>query len=306
MRQMSPQWQTREVADVLLWLRRFNEGRADKVQFFGVEYYLTGQLAYDALDGYVARTAPERLDEVRRHLQAIRPPTPNIFEYIEQLAQVADKAPYLDHARQVQALVESIPHPAEDDDHAIATHHARQIVSFYEHNSMSFADGLVYRDQHAAENVAWWRDLTGDRIAYWAASAHTANAADLRIAVPPQPDLRYASAGSYLRQRFGERYLSIGFTFDHGTVALGPGQTAPMPPPPTEWFEQPLGDVPDDQFALDLRRRAPQPVQRWRDGPLVTRGLADAGPASYISGASLAEWFDVIVHRQTVTAAGGV
>ena len=48
---MSPQWQTREVADVLRWLREFNAGRADKVRFFGVEYYLTGRW----------RTTPRRL-----------------------------------------------------------------------------------------------------------------------------------------------------------------------------------------------------------------------------------------------------
>ena len=51
MRQMSPQWQSRQVADV------------------GVESYLLGALAYDAVDAYVARTAPGRLAELRRHLR---------------------------------------------------------------------------------------------------------------------------------------------------------------------------------------------------------------------------------------------
>jgi erythromycin esterase len=38
---MGPQWQSREVADVLRWLRAFNTGRPDSVRFVGVEYYLT-------------------------------------------------------------------------------------------------------------------------------------------------------------------------------------------------------------------------------------------------------------------------
>lgn len=42
MRQMSPQWQSREVAAVLQWLRDYNAGHADKVRFVGVEYYLLG------------------------------------------------------------------------------------------------------------------------------------------------------------------------------------------------------------------------------------------------------------------------
>ena len=34
----------------LAWLRDYNTGRPDKVQFVGVEYYLTGQVAYDAVE----------------------------------------------------------------------------------------------------------------------------------------------------------------------------------------------------------------------------------------------------------------
>jgi erythromycin esterase len=42
-------------------------------------------------------------------------------------------------------------------------------------------------------------------------------------------------------------------------------------------------------------------VRRWLDAPLKTRGLADGNPDSYMDGGSLAQWFDVIVHRQEVT-----
>jgi erythromycin esterase-like protein len=82
-RQMSPQWQSRQVAAVLRWLRDYNAGQADKVQFVGVEYYLTQRLAYDAVDAYVAKAAPQRLAELRRHLRVIRPVTSNMFEHIQ-------------------------------------------------------------------------------------------------------------------------------------------------------------------------------------------------------------------------------
>src|SRR5215218_1622365 len=109
MAQMSPQWQSRQVADVLGWLRDYNAGHADKVRFVGVEYYLLRALAYDAVDAYVARTAPERLAEPRRHLQVIRPSTANMFAYIQWYLSVPDKAPYLRHARRVYALVKACP-----------------------------------------------------------------------------------------------------------------------------------------------------------------------------------------------------
>jgi erythromycin esterase len=52
--QMLAQWHSLKVAGVLHWLRGYNTGRSDKVWFVGVEYYLTGEPAYDA----VAAKAP--------------------------------------------------------------------------------------------------------------------------------------------------------------------------------------------------------------------------------------------------------
>jgi erythromycin esterase len=211
------------------------------------------------------------------------------------------KQPSIDEARAVLALVEDLPHAPDDRDHALAVQQARQIVSFYEHLNLSEAGALVYRDAHAAENLRWWHDFTGDTIAYWAASPHTANAPDLRIARPPDPDMRFPSAGSYLRGWFGPRYLSIGFTFDHGTVSLGGGETAAMLQPAQGWFEQPLGGTGIEQFALDLRSPAPPPVQNWLTSLISTRGLPNFGPDSFIDGGTLTQWFDVIVHPQEVT-----
>lgn len=304
MRQMSPQWQSREVADVLRWLRDYNAGHADKVRFVGVEYYLLGTLAYDAVEAHVARVALGRLAELRRHLRPIRPRTSNPFEHIQWYLSMADKRPYIRHAHQVHALVERLPHRPGDRAHALALHHARQIVSFYGHYSLPqppASDSLVYRDAHAAQNLRWWRNFSGDKVAYWAASAHTANAPRLRVAVPPDPDWHYPTAGSYLRRWYGRQYRSIGFTFDHGTVSLGPEGTVTLPPPARDWFERPFGKVGVDQFALDLRRPAPSPVRRWLDGPIRTRGFADRGPDSSMAGGTLAQWFDVIVHRQELT-----
>jgi erythromycin esterase-like protein len=301
MRQMSPQWQSRQVADVLRWLRDFNAGRADKVQFFGVEYYFTRPLAYDAVEAYVASSAPERLPELRTHLHVIRPSTSNMFEHIGWYTSVADKEPYVRHARQVHELVSGLPHRPGDRAHELTLHHARQIVSFYEHFALPQGESLVYRDAHAAQNLRWWREYSGGKVAYWAASAHTANAPQLRIAVPPDPDMRFPSAGSYLRRWYGQRFLSIGFTFDHGTVSLGDGETAAMPQPAPDWLERPLGEVGAEQLAVDLRAPAPPPVRGWLEAPLKTRGLPDGGPDSHMAGGSLAQWFDVIVHRQELT-----
>jgi erythromycin esterase len=298
---MTGQWQSRPVADLLRWLRGYNAGRADKVRFVGVEYYYTGPEAYDAVEAHVARVAPNRLAALRVDLRVLRPTTETMPQYVQWYAAVADKRPYIRQAHDLYRIVAGVPHSAGDRAHALALHHARQIVSFYEHFNLPGNAQNVYRDARAAQNLRWWRQRTGDKIVYWAAAPHTAAAPDLRIVVPPGPDFRYPAVGSYLRRWYGDRYLSIWFTFDHGSVGFLPADIVTMPAPAPTWFEHPLGGIRLHQFALDLRPPAPVPVRRWLNASITTRGLPQAGPTSHITGGTAAQWFDMIIHVQVVT-----
>jgi erythromycin esterase len=85
---MTPQWHSAEVADVLRWLRDYNTGRTDQVRFMGVDYYLTGQAAYDAITEHVARVAPQRLPALRELFRLLRPTTPDVFQHIRQYMSV--------------------------------------------------------------------------------------------------------------------------------------------------------------------------------------------------------------------------
>jgi erythromycin esterase-like protein len=298
LRQTGGGWATREVADMLTWLRSYNAGRAehDQVQFVGVEYYTTFRPAYEIVDDYVAETAPDQVAELNAHLEPLRPRKDTAFAHAQwYMNDVEDKQPYVEDARAVYDLVARI---APGD--SVALHAARQIRLFYEHYTLPFADALVSRDANAAANLRWWRETGHDRIVYWAASAHSGVIPELRITAPPGPDMVFPSVGSYLHRWYGRDYRSIGFTFDHGTLA---GRQ--VPPPAPDWFERPFGATRHDQLLLDLREPAPAPVRHWLHGPVTTRGFVDHDPPyeSYASGGTLAQWFDVIVHRQVVTAA---
>ncbi|TDD40235.1 erythromycin esterase family protein [Actinomadura sp. KC06] len=301
-RDMSFQWRTREMADVLRWLRAYNAGQKEKVRFVGVEYYFTRPLAYDGIKAYVAKTAPERLPELRKH-KIVRPWTSDMPVYTSWFKEkVEDKRSYVRHARQVYELVKDLPDGGRD--HEVALHHARQIVSFYEHFLLEFNEANAYRDAHAAKNLAWWRTHSGgDKIVYWGASAHTSNAPELHVTAQNGQDLRYPTAGSHLRRRYGQRYRSIGFTLGHGEASLGPGQTVALARPAPNWFERRFGEVRAAQFVLDLRSPTPAPVRRWLDAPAATRGLPHFGAGSTTTGGSLSQWFDVIVHRHEVSPA---
>jgi erythromycin esterase len=120
--------------------------------------------------------------------------------------------------------------------------------------------------------------MSGGRVAYWAASPHTANAPQLRIVRPGAPDLRFASAGAHLHRSYGTRYVSIGFTADHGQVVGDPGQAMDVVTPSPGWFEAPFGEVPHAAFGVDLRTAGgPAAVRRWLHDPITMRGLPQAG-----------------------------
>jgi erythromycin esterase len=300
--QMSRVFRNREVADVLTWLREYNRTHRDQVRFTGVEYFATRPLAYDAVETYLRRAAPATLPAAREHLRVIRPCTDDMGAYLRWFLEVDDKDRYVGSATALYDLVAAVPHRTGDRGHALALQHARQIRSFY--TAFSMPDNTAYRDARAAENVHWWHRYSRDKIVYWAASAHTADVAELRLTRPGQPDATFASAGSYLRDWYGDRYRSIGFTFDRGEYEVEPGQRVPLPPPAGSWFERPLGAVRHDQFLLDLRRPVPAPVREWLHRPLVTRGVPEAGHGSTMSGGTPAGWFDLLVHRQEVSPAG--
>ncbi|MEV4224519.1 erythromycin esterase family protein [Nonomuraea sp. NPDC049725] len=310
MGELTTTWRMREVRDVLAWLRAYNADHPGReVRFVGVEYYATRSLAYDAVSSYVAGAAPGKLRELQRHLRRIRPRHEDTRANLTWYREVKNKRPFIRHARAVHELVARLP---GSDGQRLALHHARQILSWYEAFALPFEDIYAYRDARAAENLRWWQRRTGDKVAYWAASAHTAAAPGLRVTLGGGPPLVFDNAGSYLRRWYGERYRSIGVQFDHGTLGTGSGcgvAPAPVPRPDPGFVNRVFGDAfagrDRPQYVVDLRADAPQAVREWLRAPARLRGYAGYDPAlaqrSYLEGGALAQWFDVIVHRQVIT-----
>ncbi|MER6912710.1 erythromycin esterase family protein [Streptomyces sp. NPDC000594] len=160
-------------------------------------------------------------------------------------------------------------------------------------------DGPAGVERSLAQGVIRWHDHTGDRIVYWGGLAHTADGDSLTLS-PSSPPMTLRSAGSHLRERFGAGYVSIGLTFHHGRAPH------PVPAPPAEFAEAVLGSAGPDPYLLDLRAGGPPPVRAWLDAPARTRLLfptPDPGgdTVHHLSGGSLADWFDVVLHTPEVT-----
>ena len=299
-REMSTAWHSRDVVAVLRWLRRWNEHHAarDRVSFVGVEYYTTRPFVYDLVGRWVADVAPDRLRRARAHLRFLEPFTSDMGEYVQWYLDVTDKRPYLSHSRELLRLVSEVASGADGQRARVALQAARQIRAF--HVGFSLDDNTAYRDRQAARTVRWARATSGDRVVYWAAAAHTANAPTLRFEVDGQVAGAFPSAGSHLRTRLGSAYRSIGFTLDRGAFRSRQG-VVDLPSASSAWFESAFADG-GPQFLLDLHAPAPAPVRRWLEAPVATRGLPELGLRSQMTGGSLAEWFDAVVHRQVVGA----
>ncbi|GAA2434346.1 erythromycin esterase family protein [Streptomyces macrosporus] len=160
-------------------------------------------------------------------------------------------------------------------------------------------DGLAGIERGLAEETLRWYEHTGDRIVYWGGLAHTANGA-ARTVSPSSPPLTHRNAGSRLRERFGSGYVSIGLTFHHGTAPY------PVPAPPPEFADALLGSAGPEAYLLDLRADVPDRVGAWLGTPTRTRLIGpDYDPrddaAYHMSGGSLADWFDAVVHVREVT-----
>ncbi|WP_223839595.1 erythromycin esterase family protein [Saccharopolyspora pogona] len=110
-----------------------------------------------------------------------------------------------------------------------------------------------------------------------------------------------ATQGSYLRERFGAGYVPVGLTFRSGSP------WHELPAPPADFAETVLATGPD-AYVLDLRADAPEDVRTWLDAPTRTRLIGphydpDDDAAYNLSGGSLAEWLDLVVHVREVSAA---
>ncbi|MEV2255127.1 erythromycin esterase family protein [Streptomyces sp. NPDC050147] len=155
--------------------------------------------------------------------------------------------------------------------------------------------GLAGIERALADDTIRWHERTRHKTVYWGGLAHTAVGAPRTVSSPaPQT---HRNAGGHLREHFGKGYVSIGLTFHHGTD---------HPVPPADFAEAALGAAGLPAYFLDLRTPRPAPVDAWLGAPAKTRLVGpfhnardDAG--HHLSGGSLAEWFDAVVHVSEVT-----
>lgn len=314
--------QTESLLHLLKWGRAFNASRppGDRVRFLGADVLQLRAVQFEEVERYVGEESPGHLARVRRMLAFLRIRTsPG-----EQIGWFSGLSPteQATVVRTARHLVRTIHSVVGDDRSARgfeAQMHALTILGFYEAYT---PDGrrTDRRDQWIADLLGRWHRRHRTPIAYSASNAHT-------IAVPhqavsfPDPNLpeedwvtERTMAGGLLRRRFGRRYVSIGTSFQHGTLLSGwqEGEVKAyeVPPPVPGFIDHVLDSTGAADYILDLGAR-PQPaeVRSWLRGTGRQRVYGGAyydpelDPSFYHEAGRWGRGYDALLHVDRVTAA---
>ncbi|MFJ6810565.1 erythromycin esterase family protein [Streptomyces anulatus] len=301
---------TEEVLALVRWMRAFNEAHpGDPVRLTGVSPHETGASAYDTVAGYVRRAEPGLMDELERCYAGLRPEG-EVSVHTGRFRALSDRRSWRDRAQAAHDLVAGA---RGHDGHAWALHNARLIVQHYElhdHDDDPLdPHNMACYERFFAENLLWWQRHTGQKVLFWSSSSHTADARTRVVSFPPAPAGASRNAGSYLREHLGARYLSIGLTFGAGELATytgAPAHRVPGPVPPL--VESVLDDEAMNGYLLNLRADTPSQVADWlarttRSRLIGPRHDPRRDTDHHMTGGSLSEWFDVLVHLRQVTPA---
>lgn len=298
---------TEEVLALVRWVRAVNrEHPADPVRVVGVSPHAVDRSAYDTVVEYVREVAADRVVELTE-LYADALPGGDIDAHVDRFRGLPDRAARVERVRGAYRLVAAIA--AEHEEPGWVVQAARVIVQFHElHDHDSTADdplNMAYYEAAFAENVAWWHRHTGQKVLFWSSSSHTANARHRGF--PPDPTAESRNAGSYLSERLGAGYRSVGLTFSDGDLATFDDERSVRVPAAAPWlFESALSAVDLDHYLLDLSTDQPAAVTDWLSRTAEFRMIGrnyGTDDDHFMTGGSAREFFDVIVHCRHVTPA---
>lgn len=288
----------REYLELVEWMRLHNLRSPHKVQFMGNDIVYPGNAGFDEVLDYVRRSHPDRLPEFTDRYIGLRPDAPArewVLTYPRRPLDVrqADAA----SARQALELLQRLGPGRHPEQLAWAVQHARAVTQTFTLWSYDFDDAEQasqawrFRDEAMADNVVWWRTRTNQKILLSAHNGH--------VAVESFWDSFPKVQGTYLRERLGAEYVSIGFTFFQGSFnAIDPAdnqlKTAAAGPAETGSNEHTLDQVDRLDYALDLRTITGA-ATRWLDEARPTYVFAEFYPAPPTS-VALGRSYDVLVH----------
>ncbi|MET9882095.1 erythromycin esterase family protein [Streptomyces sp. NPDC006430] len=298
-------WEREEFVSLIEWMRDYNRNHPDRrVHFMGDDIGAPSlnDAFFGRVTGYVQKNHPEALPRLNDLYTGLRP-IDDAFTYLGK--PLAERQQLAAKAQQALELV-SGQKGSGGDAFDWAEQNARSIAQTAKFLTLNPADRESlnalqrFRDEVMAQNVAWWRQHTGDKILVSAQNNHVGYVSD-------NPELYSKTQGSFLRDTMGKNYLPIGFTFNQGSflskdAALGgdwkkftvgaaePGRN-----------EHTLDQVRYRDFYLDVRK-AQAAARAWLGVARPTLNIGTQFPEKPRD-IAIAKSFDVLIHLHEIREA---
>ncbi|WP_055565052.1 erythromycin esterase family protein [Streptomyces atriruber] len=297
-------WDTDEYVHLLRWMRAHNERHPDReLRFMGndVNYPEQGPELFDGVRDHVREHEPDLLPRITELHAPLRLLTDGDTHMGRPLAERKTLAKQADEAYR---LLRERQHAVPDADFGLVLHHARSLAQTAEMYALPLdtvegkTAAMLHRDRVMARNTAWWQRRTGDKVLLSAHNAHVA----YETYDPRYPKMQ----GAFLRDRLGERYVNIGFTFNQGAFLAQAADGEEWKPislgPATRGMnEYTLDQVGLDDYFVDLRG-LPTDARKWLSRARVTRSIGSGWPDGPYE-IRLAPSHDILIHLHEVTAA---
>lgn len=225
-------WDTTEFWDMVKWMRAYNQQHPAKIRYVGLDMQ-NPEPNLLRLEHF----ATQRADTVLgRHVRDLR-------AYYAAL----DKASADTKLRLVRLSDELVQHLQAVAAPAAMQQHGQ--VLRQRAGMTQAANGITFRDQAMATNLAWLlRQEPAAKVVVWAHNIHI------------QRDKSYPLMGQYLSKQLGPAYVAVGFATGHGTASVfnpdGSARALVLAPPLPDSFEAWLDQATPPNYFLHLSRAA--------------------------------------------------
>jgi erythromycin esterase len=307
-------WNTREVADMLVWMREYNEtAPADKkLSFYGFDMQYA-RVAMDTVVSYLRGINTAAGDSADAHYLCYRtyqdvligPPSLPYTTASPSTRERCHRGIVAVHTM-LQRRANEFAAQSGRRTYEVVLRAARVVIQHEDLRSTLPQQGpAAIRDAYMAENIAWMAEVAepGEKVVLWAHNAHVSRW---------EPFM-----GVDLTERYGDSYVVVGFSFHRGkflAVQRGIGLfPATAPPALTASYEHQFHRLGHERFYVDLRplRDDAPDGARWLLGPRIYRmigaGYRPNTPNDVYAPHALVDEYDIMIHvEQTLNTVRNV
>jgi erythromycin esterase len=286
-------WNTREVLEMIKWMRQYNLSGKGKIEFYGFDMQ-TPTVAMENVKTFIEKADKafvkpldhycQQVDEVwqllkkPRNLKKINlekwyEAAKNIYEHLKANREIYRKC---FDAMEVDWVIQD----------ALVVLQGSQV----------FMKSKRTRDQSMADNLDWIlnHQPPGTKLVTWAHNGHVSKS-----------NTTYRSMGSFLKERHGENMMVFGFAFHEGEYTargnngINTYSTSKSEPGSVEWYLKSTG-IP--HFIIDIRGALKgEPGAQWLNRDLQFRSIGALAMDHAFSMRNLTKEFDAIIFFEKTT-----